>query len=496
MTDTHAAIIAKASRLVAEIKDGNARRLLERTYMKGTHEDGVDGGPYQWQVDFHNAGGDNMARAILAGNRVGKSRSAAAEIAVHATGMYPPWWTGRRFDEPVSVIIANETSEMLRDINQEALVGKIVVDDSENKTIEGTGWIPSRKVKGWAFRQGGVVNVIDTITVEHVSGGESIINLKSYEQGYEKFQGVSRHIVWLDEEPTDNMVFSESLMRILDKRGLLMFTRTPLYGATPIVQKFTTAKAGSGYWYKNVTWDDAPHLDLKAREMLLDGVPDHEKDARSKGIPMLGSGAVYPISPSQYVVEPFPIPAWWRRIAGIDFGINHPAAAAWIAYDADLDVVYVYDCWCMSNGDGAQHIAALRQRGEWIPVAWPHDGLQRDKWGGVVLAEQYRDSGANLLLESARYEDDKGGGQPREPATHQILERMKNGQFKVFSTCVPLLAELRMIHRKDGRINPVNDDIESAVRYAVMSLRFAETKPSGKTLSSVAVNDYDPFKGL
>jgi len=45
--------------------------------------------------------------------------------------------------------------------------------------------------------------------------------------------------------------------------------------------------------------------------------------------------------------------------------------------------------------------------------------------------------------------------------------------LKIFSTQSGLFEELRMYHRKDGRIVPFKDDLISSMRYAVMSLRLA-----------------------
>ena len=49
-------------------------------------------------------------------------------------------------------------------------------------------------------------------------------------------------------------------------------------------------------------------------------------------------------------------------------------------------------------------------------------------------------------------------------------------RLKIFKNQSKLLEELRMYHRKDGKIVPANDDVISAMRYAVMSLRKARTK--------------------
>jgi len=46
----------------------------------------------------------------------------------------------------------------------------------------------------------GIADLLDTIKVQHVSGGTSIIGLKTYLSGREKFQGETLDWIWLDEE--------------------------------------------------------------------------------------------------------------------------------------------------------------------------------------------------------------------------------------------------------------------------------------------------------
>tara|TARA_R100000315_G_C5166336_1_gene95894 strand:- start:132 stop:689 length:558 start_codon:yes stop_codon:yes gene_type:complete len=185
-------------------------------------------------------------------------------------------------------------------------------------------------------------------------------------------------------------------------------------------------------------------------------------------------------------------------VCGIDFGIDHPAAACWIAYDADADVIYVYDCYKERGQTAAYHAQAIKSRGKWIPVSWPHDGMIRDKGGGVALKDQYMAQGVNMLGFSARYDDAKGGGQSREPITLEILERMRTGRFKVFSHLSDWFEEKRMLHRKDGKIVPERDDIESATRYAVMMIRCARNFEDefATKQSSVDYSEYSPLQGF
>lgn len=383
-------------------------------------------------------------------------------MAIHATGLYPEWWEGRRFDGPVSVWTGSESNEASRDIVQKALLGD----------PEGTGWLPKENIVKAKSRQAGVPDVIDTIKVKHKSGGISTITLKTYEQGRKKWQGTSKHVIWLDEE-SPMEIFTEALTRTLDVKGLILQTFTPLLGNTDVVQHFVNS--GKGIFYQNVTWDDAPHLDAEEKLRLANSYPAWERDARIKGIPMLGSGVVYPISDDDIKVTPFEIPAHWARICGMDFGIDHPAALVWLAWDRDADVLYLYDAYRKSNEVTAIISQAIKDRGAWIPVAWPHDGVNREKGTGIALWKQYRDHGVTMLKYSARYLDDKGGRQDIEPAVIDILERMKTGRLKVFSHLGEWFEEKRMYHRKDGKIVDVKDDLMSATRYAVMMKRKART---------------------
>ena len=83
------------------------------------------------------------------------------------------------------------------------------------------------------------------------------------------------------------------------------------------------------------TWDDVDHLDEKTKEQLLAVYSPAERDMRSKGIPVFGSGLVYPVGEEDVVCEDFDLPEHFPRLAAVDFGFDHPTAVTWVAYDAD-----------------------------------------------------------------------------------------------------------------------------------------------------------------
>lgn len=440
--------------------------------------------PYEWQREFHAAGKENPERMLMAANRVGKTFSGGGETAYHATGLYPDWWEGKRFDEPVLIWTGSPTNETSRDIVQNELLGGL----GENL---GTGAIPKKLIVGKpSTRQAGVKDVVDTVKVRHVSGGVSTIVMKTYEQGWKKWQGTAPHVVWMDEEPDDIMIFTEAETRILSSGGVILVTFTPLSGMTRLVEHFMREK--KGVYMKGATWDDAPHLNEDAKKELMERYPDYQRDARTKGIPMLGEGAVFPVPEEMLKTDPFRIPEHFSRIKGIDFGIDHPAAGVEIAFDRDQDIIYVVDCYKKAGETAAYHAMWLNKSNKWIPVAWPHDGMNREKSGGVQLHMGYRQHQVNLLGKSARYpkavgeKDEKGGAQPVEPIVQELLERMQTGRFKVFSNLSTWFEEFRSYHRKDGKIVDARDDILKATMYGVMMKRFARTAPAQRTRSKSA----------
>lgn len=223
-----------------------------------------------------------------------------------------------------------------------------------------------------------------------------------------------------------------------------------------------------------MTIDDAEHYTPEQRAEIISSYPEHEREARTKGIPSMGSGRVFPIAEEQITCEPFKVPSHWPQIAGIDFGWDHPFGACRLAWDRDNDAVYVTADYAQREATPVIHAAAIKPWGAWIPVAWPHDGLQHDKGSGAPLASQYKAQGLNLLPEKATFADGSNGV---EAGVMDMLDRMQTGRWKVFSTCGGWFQEFRLYHRVDGLIVKERDDRISASRYALMMLRFAKTEP-------------------
>lgn len=434
--------------------------------------------PYPFQLEFHNAKGyktDSPAvqKALMAANQIGKTLCGGMETAVHATGLYPDWWQGHRFYKPITVLVGGLTNESVRDITQKELFG-----DPADVQALGTGAIPIDCI-GKKTSKPGVPNSFDTVMVKHASGGLSKIMFRAYEQGFKKHMGTRIDFGWCDEEPPED-VWSQYIRSTFSTKGILSITFTPEEGVTNVVAGFINdLKIGQALI--RASWDDAPHMSGDRKEQFLSQIPAHQREMRTKGIPLMGSGLVFQVSEEDIRCDPFQMPDHWPRICALDFGIDHAFAAVWLAWDRDTDTIYVYDVYKAVNEKMPVHVSKLKSNGEWIPIIWPHDGLNREKSSGEPLAELYRKEGANMFYRQfsnppASGVEEGQGGNSVEYGIEEILVRMHTSKFKVFTNLKAWFDEFRMYHRKDGKIVAMNDDVMSATRYASLSLRHATTK--------------------
>ena len=183
---------------------------------------------YPKHLEFFAAGKQYIERCFLAGNRTGKSDAGAYETTLHLTGDYPKWWEGRRFERPIKAWAAGDTQKTVREILQEKLLGQFAE--------YGTGMIPGDALRKVTSKPG-IAEAADRIYVRHVSGGTSILTLKSYQEGRESFQGAGLDLVWLDEEAPSS-IYDECLLRLMVSGGCIMLTFTPLKGLTDLVLRF------------------------------------------------------------------------------------------------------------------------------------------------------------------------------------------------------------------------------------------------------------------
>ena len=217
------------------------------------------------------------------------------------------------------------------------------------------------------------------------------------------------------------------------------------------------------------TWDDVPHISAKAKADMLSTMQPHTREARTRGIPVLGAGVIYPVPESVVVCEPFQMPEFWPRAYGLDVGWKR-TAGLWGCWDRTSDIVYVYSEYYMGQSAPAVHASAIKARGDWIPGAIDPASAGSSQLDGRKVREEYNAQGLHLF----------DADNAVEAGLTACYQRMISGRLKVFNTCRAWLSEFRIYRRDEhGRIVKENDHLMDAMRYLIMTgMRVARTAPT------------------
>jgi Terminase RNaseH-like domain len=217
-----------------------------------------------------------------------------------------------------------------------------------------------------------------------------------------------------------------------------------------------------------IGWGDVPHLSKQQQDEMLDAFPLHEREARAKGVPMLGSGRIYPIDEAQLIIDPFEIPRWWPRAYGLDVGWN-TTAAIWGAWDRDSDMLYLTSEHYMGQQPPQVHADAIKSRGDWMLGAIDPASAGASQTDGRRLLDVYRE----MMLSLVEAEN------AVEAGILACYRRMTSGRLKVFRNCVNWVREFRIYRRdEDGKVVKENDHAMDATRYLIMTgMRYATTPP-------------------
>lgn len=217
-----------------------------------------------------------------------------------------------------------------------------------------------------------------------------------------------------------------------------------------------------------VGWEDVPHLDPEAKRKMLESYRPHERDARTKGIPILGSGLIYPLPEDAYLCDPFELPSFWPRAYGMDVGWNR-TAAIWGAWDRESDTVYCYSEYYRGQAEPSIHADAIKARGDWIVGAIDPASAGASQKDGTRLIDEYRKLGLNIVPAENTV----------EAGIHAVYQRLSSGKLKIFRTLNSTRSEMRLYRRDDnGKVVKENDHLMDAKRYLIMTgMMNASTEP-------------------
>jgi phage terminase large subunit-like protein/uncharacterized protein with PIN domain len=456
--------------------------------------------PYPTQMEFFALTAEHREAMLRAANQYGKTTGGAYMGTCFASGRYPDWWPGRRFSRPTLGWVGGLSGVAVRDAAQTKLLGM----PGDPSSI-GTAMVPKDLiVPGSINASRSAPNGVDAFLVKHVSGGNSRIVFKTYEQGAGFWQGPTVDWIWMDEEcPPD--VLNEALARLTGD-GCLFITLSPLLGRSLVYMRYNgdlTAEQRRDRGVVVAALAEAEHFSEEEKNKRRASFSEAERPAREFGDATMGEGSVFttPEADLRINLSLSRVPNEWRKIWGLDFGSNHPFGAVLWAFDLENDVDYILHCIKMTTPPNTPailgHCDAIKRIGALVPVAWPHDGhVQRE---GEALKDLYKSHGLKMLETHAL---NASGNHYTQPGIDGLDERMQ--ERKLFVRNSPenekWFEEYRAYHRKDNKIVKDFDDLMSATRIGFIMKHRARPValggPEAEQRRRPPIREFDLFSGL
>lgn len=462
--------------------------------------------PYQFQKDWIEASKIYSQRYLSAANRIGKSYGACLEMAIHLTGLYPGWWNG-------AVIESSDWDYWAIGISQESVNNVLMkellgISDARDLSNIGTGAIPKSCIDVFSMVKDGARCL--KVKIRHTDGNTNTLHFFASTQDEGVFMGAGVKYILMDEQfKNESELYAQCLTRTATTKGFISVTATPELGQSPLWTLFSSDESGYLY-FQSATWDDAPHLSEEDKARLLAGYPEYQREMRSKGIPVLGSGAVYPFSETEinsgYNLDA--IKRWMengsrfknrdvRLMWGCDFGYAStadadPSTLILAAYDGEEDIIHVVWEWS-SKIDGKsnrlahmpEHMANIIKNSPFpnAPLIVPHDAKKQiDGLGtNVTRLSEMKRYGVNVIptVFEIPYQLTTGAHEkPKHPRSLSwtigyLCKLFQDKKLKIKTKeCKGLMTEFRNYQYKDnGQPKDKNNHFLDAMRYAVVSIK-------------------------
>lgn len=417
------------------------------------------------QMAFHRCLKRN--RWVFGGNRSGKTECGAVETVWLARGIHP----FRQNKPNVSCWVVSLSQAVQREVAQQKVLYYLDKNWIEDIVmIAGSKGSPAH-------------GVIDYIAVKSVLGGVSKIAFKSCEAGREKFQGASLDFVWFDEEPPKD-IYDECKMRVLDRKGHIFGTMTPLKGLTWVYDEiYLNCHNSREVWCEFMEWADNPYLSADEVEEMTRSMSEDMLNARRYGKFNFGSGLVYGEFCEANIVEPFDIPPDWQDTLSIDPGLSNPLSCHWYARDNDNNVYVVAEHY-EANRSVSYHAQRIREISDML--CWKRDksnriealcdsaANQRTLNGEKSVAELFYENGISV---NTRVNKSIYAGVNKVKALIKPLNSPP--KLFVFRSCVNMIREFKgyMWGSNDAPVKR-DDHAMDELRYYVCAITDREAPPN------------------
>ena len=448
--------IFKLYEISKEIQKRNIEPLLNYNQGKIIHKK---------QIDFHKSLKRN--RWVFGGNRTGKTECGAVETLWISLGIHP-YRQNRPKTEGWVVSLSNRVqkevaqSKILKYLPKSSIV-EIIMNEGKKASPEN--------------------GIIECIIIKNVFGNFSKIWFKSCEEGREKFQGTSLDFVWFDEEPPEE-IYTECKMRVMDKKGDIFGTMTPLKGLSYIYNEiYLNQTQDPEIYYEFISWEDNPFLDKSEIERMSLTLSKDELENRKFGrFSFINSGLIYPeFDININVIEPFIVPEDWQDSISIDPGLTNPLSCHFYARDYDGNIYVIAEHFAENKTveyhaskiiEIANKLGWKRLKNGMIEALIDSAAKQRTLSSQKNLVDLFYENG--IIVNPNVNKDVLSGISKVKTFLKNINEKSR---LYIFSNCKNMIQEFKT-YRWGGDESPIKKDDHclDELRYYIMSLN-SGTKP-------------------
>ena len=221
---------------------------------------------------------------------------------------------------------------------------------------------------------------------------------------------------------------------------------------------------------------------------MLNNLPDGLREAwRDGNWDMLAGQYFSEFDRSVHVIEPFNIPAHWKRYRAIDYGLDC-LACVWVAVD-ELGSYYVYREYAESDkiiSDGARDIVSLSEGEDIQYTVAPPDMWSRSQESAKAKADLFREGGLTLIKGS---NDRESGWLALKNLlkVYEVENGLRESRLHIFSSCAELIEHLPALqrdqkHPTDCMTEPHNiTHLPDALRYFALQYTFPSKAQVEKT---------------
>lgn len=268
---------------------------------------------------------------------------------------------------------------------------------------------------------------------------------------------------WLDECGQDDFSLEswEAIQRRLALHEGRVLGTTTLYNTGWLKSEVYDRWTGGDPDYKVIQFPSTlnPVFPRKEFDRMKRTLPDWRFQMFYLGQFARPAGLIYGDFTDEMLEDPFPIPADWPRVVGIDFG-GANLALVWLAQDKG-GTWHLYHESLSGDRTTAEHARrTLARAAGCTEIAYV---------GGAKSESQER---RDWRAEGVRVLEPPIGG--LEPGIDRVISLMKTGKFRLFRTCKGLRDELGTYRRKlNDAGEPTEEIVDKRAFHRLDALRYA-----------------------